>query len=417
MALQLAEQIDDRQLVGRSLYALGYRFSLDGHYAQAQIYLEQARDHFMVLDDQTELAKTLRALGDTHQFQGYHDTGLAIYEQALQLATAQQDREWMGWSMMSIGHVHYVYTAWQTAFEWYERGLATATEIHHLPMMQASYCNMANALNGLNRYRDALACYQRSLAGAQQLGYTPAITLTLGNMGHTYGHLGQYTDALACLCSSIMIGRAVSTSTLGWHLPQIGVYYMKLGRDDDAKRLLDRGIAICRALNNETPLTQYLYERAVLMLKHHDLHSAQRDAIEARELADRMGYKGYQLSCRLLESRIAVGLGQRSQAAAISEIEQLRADWPDEFYQAEIAYAIWEIDPSRELERQEAAARYLALYQQSEGFSYRECYEQLTGERLPEATPLPPPPSIATHGLVSADILLAHANAVVSSSI
>lgn len=104
--------------------------------------------------------------------------------------------------------------------------------------------------------------------------------------------------------------------------------------------------------------------------------------------------------------QLEVMLGQSSIAEATQMLEGLRAVWSSPEQQAILDYTIWQIDPTREFERQRASSALSALYTHTPNIHYRLYYQHLTGQLLPESPTLPELPEfIAQHRKPFEDIL------------
>ena len=86
---------------------------------------------------------------------------------------------------------------------------------------------------------------------------------------------------------------------------------------------------------------------------------------------------------------------------------------PDDAEQAAIRYEAWRLDREQESHRRQAADLYKALFAQTPSAEYRQRYEELTGERLPDPPPLPPLPEAVTRRPADLGALLAQVDLLI----
>lgn len=104
--------------------------------------------------------------------------------------------------------------------------------------------------------------------------------------------------------------------------------------------------------------------------------------------------------------RLELWLKQTPTATVLGQLETLLKQWPAELEQATIHYTLWQIDPSRDVNRQRAAELYRQFYAQTPNLEYQQRHTELTGDMLPPPPPLPDLPALVTHTTIDLDTLL-----------
>jgi hypothetical protein len=107
-----------------------------------------------------------------------------------------------------------------------------------------------------------------------------------------------------------------------------------------------------------------------------------------------------QLQAALLAARLRVLLNEQTAESAITPLIGLDADWFSQGELAAIYYTIWQIDRSREADRQVAAAIYTTLATTLPTALNRARAARLTGVLPALSAPLPAPPTALGIGAV-----------------
>ena len=100
-----------------------------------------------------------------------------------------------------------------------------------------------------------------------------------------------------------------------------------------------------------------------------------------------------QFEAELLAVRLRLDVGEIDMETAVATLQHLATIWQADAEQAAIYYEIFQLLPT-ENTRQKAAHLYQALYETTPKAIYKQRYHLLTGNTLPDAPPLPPPPPI-----------------------
>jgi DNA-binding SARP family transcriptional activator len=374
-AIELAEAVDDRRTQAQCKVALGRLTRLKGEYAEALMWLGQAQTEFQALEDRQGLAQALGGLGAVYWSRLDYAHALDCFQQQLALARELGDRRGAG---MALGSLGVVYT---------EQG----------------------------DYPRALSCYLERLNIDLALGDQLSLAKTIGNMGIVYGDQGDYVSALACyhrlLQVTLELGDRQNVCIAVGNMIDI---YAAQGQYPLAERLSRQAIALGRTLNIPLYLCEYLHASANLYARQARYAEARRVNDEALSMATHIGQVDIQFPAKLLSLRLRVALHELDESAAIKEMEALLAEWSEDHQQAAIYYELWRLDSALEPQRRSAITLYERLYARTPNLTYRQRYQELTGQPLPDAPPLPKLPDSVTPATQTLDSLLAQVEEVIA---
>jgi hypothetical protein len=124
------------------------------------------------------------------------------------------------------------------------------------------------------------------------------------------------------------------------------------------------------------------------------------------ELAREVENDATAFQSQVLTLQLSFYLGTSSLDAVIDQLVDLLREYAGEKEQAAIHYAIWQLDDSQAGHRDVSASLYRQLYEKIPNIQYKRRYERLTGETLPDPSPLPPLPAIIADANIALDRLL-----------
>jgi class 3 adenylate cyclase/tetratricopeptide (TPR) repeat protein len=414
-ALALAERAGDRRMRGQCERAVGTHLRFKGLYAKALEWLGRARSGFETLGDQQGLGDALREIGIVHWSQGDYPRALAYFEQCLQIATGLGDQRGIYRAVGNMGIVYKSQGNYSQALACYEQCQQIATELGDRLGASKATGNKGSVYLDQGDYPRALTCYAQRLQIALEIGVRQGVGIAIGNIGDVYLNYGDYARALACLTQNLQIaleiGDRLGVSFALWNM---AVTYVAQERCDEAERLLTRAIILGRALDTPYEMCDYLYTYADLHVRREQYAAAQPLNDEALSIAAQVEHKDVQFKAQVLALCLRIVLGQIAPPEAVGEFERLLGEWPDDAEQAAIQYEIWRVDQDQEPHRQQAADLYRALYAQTPNVEYKQRYEELTGECLPDPPPLPPLPDIVTQHPPDREVLLAQVDALIA---
>jgi tetratricopeptide (TPR) repeat protein len=410
-ALRVADSIADRTIHAEACRGLGsvlpYIQAQDRVLQQAADQLRRAVMEFDQLQDGRGLVKTLERLAWTSWELGDYPGALAASERHLDIATEAEDLVGVSTALENMGLVRWHTGEHAEALRLLQRALDTATMAGYRP----GVIHAANDLAGVRSERGdhvrAIRDFWQALVVAQEIGDRRNVTLVIGNIGESHRRQGEYGRALRCFAHAFRIAVEIADRTgMAALAGNLATTVAAQGREPEAEQLLARAVKLAESLDAQFWICESLYQQALLLTTAGRLHEAEQAIQRVLDITSKHQQGRVELQAGLLSVRLLVALGRMERSAAMWQLRELRNNWVDPPEQAAILDALWQLDPSQEQWRRDAARLYRTLYDQAPTVEYREAYERLTGASLPAAPSLPPvPDSVSREPLDLSEVL------------
>ena len=291
--------------------------------------------------------------------------------------------------------MHYYLGDRVQALTYLQEALDTATKIGYQRGVSHAGNDMAGVYWQQGDFSRSLLHLQQALAVSTEIGDLHTTGIMIGNAGEIYRLHGNYDQALFCYEQGLYIISELGDRTITLNnVSNIAAVYTIQKRYDEAEHLLEQVIALRRTADNPYFLCEDLYRQANLYYKQHDYTKAQPHNQEALRVATEVGNTEIQFSALLLALRFKVALGQIDEPGAINTLETLLDSWSEDNQQAAIYYDLWRLGYQRETSYQLASELYHQLYNRMPNIEYRQRYQKMTGETLPDPPPLRPLPEV-----------------------
>lgn len=369
-ALRLAETTADHRIGARCQVALGRLARLKSQYAEALIWLEKAQTTYGALADEPGLAQTLGGMGAVYWSQLDYPRALICFQRQLNIAQRLDDQRGIGAAVGSMGVVYA------------EQG----------------------------DYVKALTCYAQRLQIDLELNDRLSLAKTTGNMGIVYANQGEYDLALACYHSLLRVTLELGDrQNVCVALGNMIAIYTAQRQYETAERLAQQALTLGRALNIPLYLCEYLQHSAELFARQEQYGLARSQNDEALNMAAQIGQTDVQLPAQLLSVRLRLIMHEVDGVEAVKHLRSLLPLWAEDHQQAAILYELWHIHNIRgsdDTPEREAAVCYEALYRRTPNLLYWERYQEITGKKLPDPSPLPALPAIITADPVDLEALM-----------
>lgn len=361
-----------------------------GDYQEAIAHLQQARATFDKLEDKPGLVEVYSDIATAYSSQGEREAGLDYLGRQKNLATEIADSRGLSNALRRIGHIHVQEGDNDKALACYEQSLELAQAIDDPKAILAASSSLGvfhTRVGNLDRALDNLLLQHGQ---AQLIGDISSAGETIISIGALYRTVGDLESAVAC-CEQ---GLSTSSQLVDQLGSSIGLIYLAQcygdqQRYDESEQCSALAIAIVRRMNKVFHLAGYLSIRADIAYDRGNYTEAQEINEQANELARRIGISEYQFRTEILKVKLRHKMRQSNTATAVGQFERLLDHWAEPKEQAEIQHALWKVDRTQINARDAAAETFRDLYQQSPQIIYRENYESLTGETLPERSRLP----------------------------
>ncbi len=400
-SLQLANQLREPRLLGKTNNNLGYLLLLKGNYEKANSYLELAVDFFEKADDQygivnvfgnlgnlyfrqgryqeaksfftrsiqlsqtldksNSLAQITANLGLTFMNQGRYDEGIQCQLEGLRNCEDLNDKQGMASLHTNLGIVYYEKGDYDAALEHYEQGLQLSEELGNKLLTSIAIGCIGSVYQKKGDFEKAMENFILDLELCEQLGDKQGIAIAIGLIGELRSIEGefdiavQYLERNLELCEELNyqkgIAKAVNT---------LADIFTFRGEYDKAIEYYDRAIEISRAINNRLVLCSSLVEKAGVLMAKQEYEAAAAINRETMELADDLGNPDLIFEAMILAVSVSHHSGNAERAVELLQQLLEKARGPQE--EAAIYYEWWDIEPANDDLRQKALDLYRSLY-------------------------------------------------------
>ena len=195
-ALEIGFDIDDKYVIWKTYYSIGYIHKRKGELQLALDKYNQALDILTKIKDKKGIATTLNNIGSIHGLKEELQLAFDKYNQALDILTKIKDKQGIATTLNNIGYTHQLKGEYQLALDTYNQALEILTEIGDKKGI-ASTLNNIGAIHELKKeYQLALDKYNRALKILTEIEDKKIIATTLSNIGTIYGFKEEYQLAL-----------------------------------------------------------------------------------------------------------------------------------------------------------------------------------------------------------------------------
>lgn len=403
-ALSLAKKSRDVLLLGQANNNLGQLLMLRGNYAKAMSYLQSAAGLFESVEDELGLARVYGNLGNlyfrqgkygeamtyfersielgytragtagsaqivanlglTYMNQGKYDEGIRCQEVQLDICRRQNDKQGMATLFTNMGIVYFEKGAYDDALDCYEQGLELSKELGNKQLTSIAIGCIGSVYERKGHYEKAMELFREDLELCEELGDKQGIAIALGLIGELHSVKGDFYLAIDYLQKNLMLceelnyqkGIAKAVNTLG------DVFYYTKEYQRSLQHY-NRAIEITRKINNRLVLGSSLVEKGMVLLEMGDLVQLDDTLKDALAIAHDLGNPDLLFEAELLTARTH-SLNNRKEEARKLLYQMLNLH-KDADKQAAIYYVLFRLEPENAAYREEAFARYSALYKET----------------------------------------------------
>lgn len=410
-ALTLAEkyQVVREQAWCRS--HLGHLLLYKASPADAQHWLERAREDFEQQRDHAGLSRTLKVLALTMLQQGQYDAALDFAWKQRRINEERGNQIGISEANMNIAWAYADRGQLEEALVYLRDALEISQRANHIYGMITANSDMAGIFFSQGNYAASIHACLQAYTLATQIGYLDGAGLVALNMGELYRQEGEYANALTCYTWSLAIRHQIG-NVLGLFitLGSLAILRTAQAEYDLATPLFQKALQLGRTLNNPYWICEFLQQFAAALMAQKHLEEATSHNNEALEMAAQIERREVQFEAQMLAIKLERLQGKIDLAEAVKRFTALVNDESPEPERAAAYYAAWEMDNTQTKLREQAAALYRALYETTPTVEFYRRYQTLTGETLSAPPPLPPLPESITHNLPDLDSLLAQIN-------
>ncbi|ODS37645.1 hypothetical protein BEH94_04800 [Candidatus Altiarchaeales archaeon WOR_SM1_SCG] len=144
LALESAEQVNDRSLQAQILNRLGIAYGTSQNFDKTIEYLKKSKKIFEEIGDKKILSEVLDNLGITYSRMNEWDNAVRFYEEGMKIKKEISDREGYLKSLINLGMMYYNHEDMDKSLEYYNEGLKFSQKIGDNHGMVQCLQNMSN---------------------------------------------------------------------------------------------------------------------------------------------------------------------------------------------------------------------------------------------------------------------------------
>ncbi len=416
-ALEVAKEIGDKLLLGKTNNSLGHLLMLKGNYEKAHKYLEVASSFFESIKDEfgivnvygnqgnlyfrqgryneakafftksIQLSQSLRYsnsiaqitanLGLTHMNQGNYDEGINCQLEGLKYCKQVNDTPGLATLHTNVGIVYYEKGDYDSALKHYKKGLELSTELGNKLLMSIAIGCIGSVYQKKGNFKKAMENFVKDLEICEQLGDKQGIAIALGLIGELKSIEGHFEISNQNLEKALQLseelgyqkGVAKAVNTLADNFTFQKKY-------DKAIKYYDRAIEVSRSINNRLVLCFSLVEKANVLIDQKKVEEATKLSIEAIEMANELGNPELLFDAIILSAKAAFNNGDKKMA--VTTLEGLVRKAENEKDLADAHYELYQIQPDQNIHRDKALELYQQLFKSVPRFIFKERLQELS---------------------------------------
>jgi len=237
-ALELAEDLGERQAQARSQAATGELLRKRGRYDEASQWLAQARAGFEELGDEAGVGQTLHYAGSLAAQQGNSEAARALYGESLAIRRKLGDKPQIASLLSNLGIVARMRGEYASAHTLHEEALAIRRELKDRRAIGVSLNNLGFVALELGDYTEARARLEEAIALNREVGDKQNTAVALNNLGNVVRSRGDYTTARKLYRESLVLYRELGDRwSLAYLLEDMSVLAALQSQPERALRL------------------------------------------------------------------------------------------------------------------------------------------------------------------------------------
>ncbi len=245
--LSLAQELEDRRLIGRTLSDLAYLEFQARRPTRAKDCLKRALALFEADENWPDVALTLMRLGDIHRRRGDYRKALNTFKQSLRIKRELGDRLGIAYTLNGMGNLEKNRGDYPAALRLFEESLTIKRELGRAASAAITIRNIGQVQILLCNYTEALRCFEEALKIDRDLGGKSGIARNLCQMGIVQKCLGNFGAAIAHHIEALKLQRAIGDRAgVAVTLGNLGVARMHQGNYSTALASYQESLEIHR---------------------------------------------------------------------------------------------------------------------------------------------------------------------------
>jgi tetratricopeptide (TPR) repeat protein len=287
-ALEIAQEIGDRQGEGNALGNLGMLYRATGEIKKAIKCYEKALEIARENGYRQLEGKTLDNLGDAYSDLGELRKAIENHEQALEIARENGYRQLEGNILSSLGNAYRDIGEVKKAIEIYEQALEIARENGYRQLEGNILSSLGNAYRYIGEVKKAIEYIEQAIDVVRDIGAKINEGRFLGNLGGPYFDLGDLRKAIEYHEKALEIAKKIGDrGAEGVWLNSLGEANMVLGDWDKSLQLYNDALKIFKTMESLTRQGKTLSNIGELQIKSGEWEDARKNLEEALEMYNR----------------------------------------------------------------------------------------------------------------------------------
>ena len=250
-ALEIAEQIGDKRVIGIFAANIGLAHAKRGEYERALEFHEKALRMNREIGDKGNSAINLNNIGAVYNDMGRHDRALEYYREALVIRRETKDRNGEANLLSNMGVVFSDSGCYKDAFKSLNAAVGVYRDLNDTLGEISVLKNLGVVYTRTGQYPDAMDAYQKALAMIRAINDPRTEAILLSNIGGVHIQLKEYPNALECYQKSLDIQRkSGNRHGIGNDLSNLGVVHKRLKAYDNALANYREALEIKRSLGD-----------------------------------------------------------------------------------------------------------------------------------------------------------------------
>jgi CHAT domain-containing protein len=292
LAMDIGKRFDNKKIVSRSLFILGFANERLGNikqalscYLQSQVILEE-------LDDKVEIANIMGNICGVYVALGDYTKASEACHRGLKIAEELKDNEAIARALLNLGVVYQSQNNYAAALEVNEKSLALADIPDNENMLALLFCNIGDLYLAQGNYRKALYNYQNGLSFGEKTGFFQGIVAALGGLGSVHKAQNNYAQALNYFQKGLKVAEdSKRPRDTGMLAADVGSVYELLGNDAEALKYYKQGLKFAEDLGEPLLVADILSKIGAFYQTQHQYAKAMEYYQKSLHLIENVGDK------------------------------------------------------------------------------------------------------------------------------
>ncbi len=251
-ALLLSENIEDKNIMGRTLLLLGKSYSSKlEEFSNVMNYLNKALAIFKETNNQYWIGQAYNRIGLEYRSQFKESKALEYLEKALSIAHEQNDMVNTSHRFNNIALTYEGMSDFEKAIEYYTKSLEIDTRLDDIPMIAKSMNNIGGVYSSKGDYEKAMHYLDKSLEIVKSINNPKELSTSYYTLGTAYEAMNKDEKAVAYYLKAIEIDTSINDdASLSIHSYMLGNFYNNKSNHKLATKYFLKALELLTKLGN-----------------------------------------------------------------------------------------------------------------------------------------------------------------------